>query len=158
MKKITMRPNGTKRVQIMNEEPSKTQQQFKDECDINNIVRKYKATGQLTHLSSKQGVYADVSEITDLQESLQKVQQASDAFNTLPAELRRRFGNNPQQLLEFLQDPRNFEEGVKLGIYEAKKPEPGEPETNAINANKTGEPKTGKKPKAEPAPTASTEE
>ena len=38
-----------------------TDQQFKDDCDVNFIVDKFTKTGHLTHLAKFQGMYADVS-------------------------------------------------------------------------------------------------
>jgi len=132
------RPDGSVRVASVNEEPSKTQQQFKDECDVNNIVKKYETTGEWLHLTRRQGVYADVSEIKDYHQSLDKVQRANDAFMALPAEMRLRFQNDPGRLLEFLADPKNHSEGVKLGLYE--KPAPSE-QSNDDKTTIPGEPK-----------------
>lgn len=112
-----------KRVQTINLEDSKTQQQFAAAHDVNNIISKYKKTGELP-LARKQGVFADVSTITDYHDSLNRVINANAAFMRLPADLRTRFGNDPAQLLAFLQDPNNNDEGVKLGIYDAPKPDP----------------------------------
>jgi len=100
---------------------SKTQQQFKDQCDVNKIMAKYQTTGQFLHLSGKQGVFADVSQITDYNQMHQKILDAKNMFGALPSNIRLRFGNDPAQLLAFMQDPQNLEEGIKLGIYEKPK-------------------------------------
>lgn len=110
------RENGTLDIGTLNTEPSLAQQQFKDECDINNIMKKYQTTGQFTHLTSATGVYADFSQITDYQEMLDTVRYAQEAFSALPAEMRLRFNNNPGELLTFLQDPNNRAEGESLGL------------------------------------------
>lgn len=141
MKKITNQ-NGRIRVQTINEEPTRTQQHYKDQCDVNNIIAKYKKTGVITHLARSQGVYADVSQITDYQTSLQKVMDAQNAFSTLPSELRLRFNNDPQQLLAFLQDPKNYDEGVTLGLYEQKT----EPTPESITQNNDKKTKTKNDP------------
>lgn len=106
------------RVQTVNKAPSKTQQQFADQCDVNKIIAKYKTTGEFQHIARKQGYYADVSEIGDYQQALDTVLAANHAFQALPAQLRLRFNNNPQELLEFIANPNNHDEGVKLGIFE----------------------------------------
>ena len=58
------------RVQLHTPEPTLTKQSFKEECDINNIMAKYRATGILSHVQAHQGRYQDLpSEIdyhTDL--------------------------------------------------------------------------------------------
>lgn len=117
---VSVRKNGTVRVSTKNSEKSLTQQQFKDECDINNIMRKYSDTGQFTHLTQKTGMYADFSNIQDYQTMLDTVRYADEAFNTLPAQIRARFRNNPGDLLEFLQDPKNEPEAIALGLAIAK--------------------------------------
>lgn len=111
------------RVQTLNSEPTKTQQQFKDEADINHIMRKYGADPvAFNALTRKGGVYADFSEIKDYHGMLQEVADAQDAFASLPADLRSRFENDPGKLISFLQNPKNYDEGVELGLFEAKKP------------------------------------
>lgn len=140
------RPNGSLRVVTHNTEPSLSQQQFKDECDINNIMKKYQSTGQFTHLTSKQGQYADFSEITSYQDMLHTVQYAQDAFASLPADMRLRFRNDPSYLLDFIQDPKNYEEALSLGLVNKR-------ETNdekAINKNELNDTKNAKSVKKQP--------
>lgn len=127
------RNNGSLRVATINNDPSMTQQQFKDECDINNIIKKYSSTGQITHLARSQGVYADLSKIQDYQHSLNQVLEAEQAFGTLPAVIRERFQNNPAELVKFVSNPKNLEEGIKLGLFERKNP----PKPNDLNEPKT---------------------
>lgn len=106
-------------------EPTKTQQQFKDDADINTIVRRFGITGQLPN-----GIgiprSGDFTNITDFQTAMNTVIAAQDAFMLLPGETRARFNNNPQQLLAFLDDPANRDEAIKLGIIE-KPPAPVPP-------------------------------
>lgn len=125
MKKIEIRKNGSKRVYTVNTEPSKTDQSFKNEADVNNIMARYRKTGQITHLAKHQGSYADVSEIPDLSQALDQVTKAQQAFDALPSELRARFGNSPVNMIEFLQNDNNIDEAIKLGLY--KKPKDGTP-------------------------------
>lgn len=95
---------------------SRTQQSFKEECDVNVIMRKYEKTGLITHVSKVQGQYGDFSSIGDYQEALDKLSVAQDAFLDMPAKLRARFGNDPGQLIEFINNKENYEEAVKLGL------------------------------------------
>lgn len=110
------RENGSIRVFSVNNDPSKTDQSFAEQCDINNIIKRYQQTGQVTHLAKNQGIYSDVSEIPDLQGAFQAVQDASFAFSTLPASIRDRFKNNPIEFVEFLQNPENDAEAISLGL------------------------------------------
>lgn len=99
--------------------PSMTQQHFKDECDINSIVKKYAVTGQVDSNIIRQGTYADVSEIPDYQAALAIVQDADERFMSLPAEVRKRFDNDPGSVLQFLSDANNRDEAIKLGFIDA---------------------------------------
>ena len=116
MKQFEIRKNGSLRVFTINNEISKTDQTAKKECDVNNIVKKYQSTGMITHLRSGQGNYLDLSEVGDLANSLNVVASAQQKFDQLPAEIRKRFGNSPVQLVEFLSNPKNDPEAVKLGL------------------------------------------
>lgn len=119
--KFTVRKNGTLRVQTDTSNwKSMTDQQFADQVDINEIVKKFQKTGQISHLNKMQGMIADVSEIPDLLESMQTVTRAQQTFAQLPAALRDRFGNSPVQLINFLQDPANDQEAVAIGLKHFK--------------------------------------
>jgi len=135
MKKITKRPDGSVKVETVNTKPSRTQQQFKDETDVNLIVAKYEKTGQFARSTAKTGQYADFSEIKDYQSMLNTVIEAQNAFQELDAKTRYRFDNDPAKLIAFMQDASNYDEGVKLGIYEPKKAQ--EPIKNELNEQKT---------------------
>jgi len=99
------------------EEPSLTQQHFKDETDINNILRQFNITGLLPEapLSPR---YGDFTGIVDYHSALNAVIAAEDDFMTLPAQLRARFENDPAQLIEFLDNSANYDEAVKLGLID----------------------------------------
>lgn len=97
------------------EDASRTQQHFKDETDINNILRMFNITGQLP----KKAVtpqYGDFSGVVDYHTALNAVIAAEDEFMTLPANLRARFDNDPAELIEFLNNPENKDEAKKLGL------------------------------------------
>lgn len=140
MKKVFIDPKTNRtRVQTINTDPeTKAQQHFKDTVDINSIMKKYRHIDYVPNFQST-GVYADVSNFKDYQTSLQIVLDAQMAFGTLPSDLRLRFNNDPEQLLAFLGDPKNYDEGVKLGLYEPKKQknEIGEQNQRDPNATKT---------------------
>lgn len=97
---------------------SLTKQAFKDECDINNIMRKYERTGVLDHVGMSVPQYGEYMGSLSYQESLNAILYAQDQFSALPAELRERFGNDPAQLLAFMEDSKNLDEAVKLGLVQ----------------------------------------
>nr|QJB18840.1 MAG: internal scaffolding protein [Microvirus sp.] len=102
------------------EEPSLTQQHFKDETDINNILRQFNITRLLPEVSLSPR-FGDFTGIGDYQGALNAVIAAEDGFMALPANLRARFGNDPAQLIDFLSDENNRSEAEKLGLLEAQK-------------------------------------
>lgn len=116
MQKYYTRKNGTIGCDTINEEKTMTDQQFRDDCDVNIILKRLMA-GQATPLPmSNKGVFGDFTNMPSYQESLQNVINANDAFMTLPSGVRTRFQNDPQQLMDFLNDKENVEESIKLGL------------------------------------------
>jgi len=97
------------------EDATRTQQHFKDETDINNILRMFNITGQLPKKAITPQ-YGDFSGVLDYHTALNAVIAADGEFMTLPANLRARFDNDPQELIEFLNNPENKEEAIKLGL------------------------------------------
>ena len=101
------------------EEPTLAQQHFKDECDINNILRQFNITGLLPE-SPLSPRYGDFSGISDYHTALNRVIAAEDEFMALPANIRARFDNDPAQLINFLDDESNKDEAIKLGLVDQK--------------------------------------
>lgn len=97
-------------------EPSLTKQSFKKECDVNSVLERYKKTGSITHVRQGQGQYGDFTGHTDYQTSVNSVITAQETFMALPAVIRKRFGNDPSQLLEFLSHEENFDQAKQMGL------------------------------------------
>jgi phage internal scaffolding protein len=97
------------------DEPSMAQQQFKEESDINEIVRKFGVTGELpSNIRAPQ--YGDFTGIFDYHSAMNAVVAARDSFNAMPAEVRARFDNDPAAFVEFCSDEANRDEAKKLGL------------------------------------------
>lgn len=128
---------------------SLTQQQFIEECDVNNILAKYKRTGLVTHLAKHSGNFGDFSNVDDYQTSLSKIMQAQQSFEMLPSELRSKFGNDPGKLIEFMADEKNIEDCYKFGlkIRPEKKETIQESMEKALEANDAKRQKNDKKEK-----------
>lgn len=105
-----------KRVQIFFDKPTMTKQAFRDECNVNTIMRKYQKTGLLPHVDAHKGFYGDFTDVQDYQTSLNQVMAANDMFGSLPSSLRARFGNDPAQFLHFVGNPANRDEMRSLGL------------------------------------------
>jgi phage internal scaffolding protein len=97
------------------EDATRTQQHFKDETDINNILRQFNITGQLPK-KALTPQYGDFTGISDYHGALNAVIAAEDEFMTLPATLRARFNNDPSELIQFLSNSENKDEAQKLGL------------------------------------------
>ena len=99
------------------EDASLAQQHFKEECDINTILEKFNITGLLPEqpLSPR---YGDFTGIGDYHTALNRVYAAQEEFEALPAQIRARFGNDPAQLIEFLENSDNRPEAEELGLVE----------------------------------------
>lgn len=100
----------------------KAQQHFKDECDINNIIDRYRINGtfQPSDLSASSPVYADVSNVQDFLSAQNFVIQAQEQFMSLDSKIRRRFNDDPAQFMAFCEDSSNYDEAVSLGIVVPK--------------------------------------
>lgn len=110
--------------------PSMTQQHHKEETDINTIVRRFGVTGQLPQAGFKTPLEGDFTEITDFASAVRTVENARDAFAKLPAAQRDRFRNDPGEMIAFIQDEKNREEAIKLGMI----PKPPEKTRDAVQA------------------------
>lgn len=96
-------------------EETMAQQQFKDECDINNIMKRFGVTGQLP-VAVRMPTYGDFTEVTDYHTAMNAMLEAEKSFGMMPSQVRARFGNDPQAFVEFCSDPRNRGEAEKLGL------------------------------------------
>jgi len=145
MKNIEKRKDGTIRVHTSFPDKTRTQQQFADDVNINKIMAKYKKTRQINHLNTRTGVYADITNIGSYEEAMQTIINAESAFIDLPSQVRARFGNNPQQLINFLSDNSNDAEAIKLGL----KIQPQQPEQQSEQTTKPQQSqKESKQPKS----------
>lgn len=111
---------------ILFTETSLAQQHFKDECDVNNILRKYETTGLVTHVANGTPFYGDFSSVFEYYDAQNILIEAQERFDALPASLRKRFDNNPALMLSFIENPDNREEAEKLGLINKQSVEVGE--------------------------------
>lgn len=92
-----------------------TEQSHKNECDVNLIIKKYDRNGLIDHISRMEARFGDATAL-EFKEAMDLVTGATDMFNNLPAEIRGRFQNNPENLIGFMDNPDNREEAIKLGL------------------------------------------
>jgi len=104
-------------------EPSLTVQSELAATDINNIVEKHTKTGLLP-VMTQSPVFGDVSSAPTYQESLNVVIEAQKLFMGLDAKIRKEFDNDPAQFLAFVDDPKNADRLIEMGLREAPEPPP----------------------------------
>lgn len=107
--------------------PSLTVQDEKDETDINYIVNKY-ADGQKGIMTldlgdSSQYAYLQFGDATlpgDYSTALELVSGVREEFYSLPAYVRAKFGHDPMNFINRLNDPATLEYLQKEGLYDSK--------------------------------------
>lgn len=101
----------------MSVEADMAQQQFKDETNINTIVRRFGVTYEMpAPAKNDPGAYGDFTGVEDFRSALDRVREAQDNFAALPAALRKKFDNDPARFIEYVHSSDNVEEAVELGI------------------------------------------
>jgi len=138
----TTRENGSCRVAISSAAPSMTEQKHRKACNINTIMAKARR-GQAVPIAQGEPRYGDFSNVGDFHSARNAVIEAQDMFMELPAAVRRRFENDPAELIGFLEDPANLNEAIELGLVER----PAEPVVSAPLGGQTEEvPTTAQEP------------
>lgn len=117
------------------DDPSLAKQEFKDDADINVIVRRFNVTGQLPQ-GVVAPVYQDFEGVFDFQSAMNVLAGAESAFMAMPAEVRYRFHNNPQEFVDFCSDDANRAEAERLGLVfrraEGSAPSDGVPPSGGV--------------------------
>lgn len=113
------RGDGSLRVQLNFVEPTLTEQSHKDSCDINKIMERYNKTGMLPVLADKVPRYDDFSNVVTYHDALNLILDAQEAFETLPADVRLSFNNDPGSFLEAVDDPVRRKELLDSGVLTA---------------------------------------
>lgn len=95
-------------------------QSFKDECDVNKIVKRFETSGMLPVVEGREPEFFDCTGL-DFHRMMDVVAGAQARFDALPAHVRKRFANDPQEFVEFAQSPENRSELVKMGLTEERR-------------------------------------
>lgn len=103
--------------------PSLTQQEFKESCDINNILAKFSVQAQALGVDPSllmpqdQGTYGDFSNLDDFQTAQNKIAFLNDQFSNLPSDVRRKFGDDLNTFICAISDPNRIDELGELGVW-----------------------------------------
>lgn len=103
---------------------SLTVQSMAEDIDINVIMKRFGITGKMPE-NLVTPTYGDFDQVFDFRTAQEAVISARHAFESLPAEVRSRFANDPQMFLEFCENPGNQDEAYRLGL--SIKPKAAEP-------------------------------
>ena len=103
--------------------PSLTQQEFKESCDINNILAKFAVQAQALGVEPSQlmpqdqGTYGDFSNLDDFQTAQNKIAFLNDQFSNLPSNVRRKFGDDLNTFIGAISDPNRIDELGEMGVW-----------------------------------------
>lgn len=95
--------------------PSRAVQDAADESDINTIVRKFGVTGKIPVLPI-QPQYGDFNTVSSFHEAMNLIAETHELFDSQPATIRDKFANDPQNMIDFLENPDNIDESIQLGL------------------------------------------
>lgn len=115
--------------------PSLTKQSFKKQCDINHIMRGYHHTGFFNHINKLSQNPSGLSEFNpnkSWHETQTLLSNLRSRFESLPDKVRLKFKTS-KNMIDFVSDPKNLEESVKLGLLSAEYlPEKPKPEYTLV--------------------------
>ncbi len=108
---------------------TRTKQSEEEKCNINNIIKMYTRTGELTHVSASLMSYRDMSGIPDMQTAMNIVADAQSSFMELPSQIRKECNHNVGDFLEYVDNPDNTNTLVDAGVLPESEriPEPVTP-------------------------------
>ncbi len=117
---------------------SKTKQSFKDDCDINVMIKRHRKTGIWENVAPRAPTYGDFSHAQDLHAAMDRVMTADAEFMALPSEVRNLCDNDPERLLRALASPEEtaalFDAGLPMaeGYKPWREPPPEKPLEEAV--------------------------
>lgn len=85
------------------------------DADINTIVRKFGLTGQLPQVAMPP-LQGDFEGVDDFQSAMNMILASQRSFMAMPAEVRKRFNNDPAEFVDFCSNRDNLEEMRRLGL------------------------------------------
>lgn len=97
------------------EDESRTAQSFKDEADINILVRRF-GIGEVPLSGVRAPFYGDFTDLKTPHEMAQALVQAQASFMRLPAAVRAEFDNDPHRFVDFCSDDANYDRICDLGL------------------------------------------
>ena len=101
---------------------SLTHQEFKEESDINTIIDRF-GIGENPVQPMEWVTNVDIADAPDnYMAVMNQLNEARDQFMSLPAKVRSQFDNDPGKFVDFVSDPGNGDELVRLGLAAVRPP------------------------------------
>lgn len=127
-----------------NHMPTKTQTQFADDCDIHTIVSRYMPEDLRAKVLglSQASQYGSIDMNANVLENFDQFKQVETYFNDLPDKVRKEFGYNLKNFLIASQDPNQYDNFAKFGIYAPRVKDDVldvEKTTSVVDTSKVGE-------------------
>lgn len=110
--------DGARLVQLVDFDPSRTEQAHKDECDLNFIVNQHVRSGQPIQIP--ESVFQDFSNLPDYHTAVNTVRGIDNLFKELPIAVKLAFDHNPELFMAAVEDPSRRDDLVALGVFKAK--------------------------------------
>lgn len=96
--------------------PSRAKQEFADEVNINNVVKRVMQVGGELPQGNREPMFGDFSEVQSYQDAQNQIAQAKSEFEHLPLDVRSKFNYSITKLMDYLDDPANAEEAKEMGL------------------------------------------
>lgn len=110
----------SQRFRTNNQQKSKTNQRWKDKADIKHIVKMNRRASIQQHNPNLVQQRTDVIETFDTSQTyhdqMNQCRNFTNEFNRLPGDVQQRFDHNPGKLIDFVRNPENNTEAIKLGL------------------------------------------
>lgn len=98
---------------------SLAKQEYAEEVDINTIITRF-GQGYKMPENLVPPTFGDFTGVTDFQSAMDAMIEARDTFMMVPADIRARFGNDPQAFVAFCSDEANRDELKRMGFLEPR--------------------------------------
>ncbi len=95
-------------IKKLNFNDGRTKQSFRDETDINMILKRAQKSGTISHLAKYEARYGDFSDF-DFFEAQRRMAEGREIFDELPPEIRREFSQSPGEFFAYVNDPANVD-------------------------------------------------
>lgn len=103
-------------------EASRTHQSFKDDCDVNVVMKRFANNGVIPSTNKREPTYGDYTNSVDYLENRTALLKADKDFSGLPSAVRTACDNDPAKFLDLVTNEENRAELVELGLVEDEIP------------------------------------